>query len=131
MHALLRWRTVSFAISIGLTPEFAAFARAWRPALRRALSPAITVASVHRGHFEVDGFLQDVAGHVVYFATGDVRWWPWADRILIRRATHLKDFTGGPNHETTLEDFPAAVRLLLGTAEDRALPYDLVDLSVG
>ena len=47
----------------------------------------------------------------VYFSTSDVRFdrFGWADRLLVRIAKHAKDYTGGRNQSTELQNFGTVV----------------------
>lgn len=66
---------------------------------------------------EVSGFIINETGEkFVYFHTSDFRYWEdeWKDRILIRTATSLKDYHGGSNHYTDLENFVSNVEMIFG-----------------
>lgn len=49
----------------------------------------------------------------VYFSFGDFRYWNWTTNILIRTATSLNDYRGGPNHFCDLENLKVQVENLL------------------
>ena len=57
------------------------------------------------GHFYCSGFLKNVhTGKFAYFSISDVRHFSdsWVDNILLRTASHEKDYTGGRNQSTTI-----------------------------
>ena len=60
-----------------------------------------------KGHFYLSGFFT-VGEQVMYFSISDVRSymstdWRGAPQMLIRRADHYKDYTGGANNMVTIE----------------------------
>ena len=109
-----KWQGTEFQSSTGLTEEFAAFARDFKKALGHELQDDFEV-TFHRRHFEVGGFLRNRATQrLVYWHVSDVRFFfeEWIDHVLIRTATDERDFSGGPNHYTTLVGLrSAALRL--------------------
>lgn len=46
-------------------------------------------------HFDVSGFFTSSSDQIWYFNLSDLRW--SKDKLLIRTATHYKDYTGGSN----------------------------------
>ena len=112
-----KWRGTAFATASGPTPEFVAFARAFKAALSQTLSPEWESVGFSRGHFELSGFLQhQSSGQYVYWHISDVRFSPdeWATHVLIRTATHAQDYTGGLNHYTPLDQLESTAARLLG-----------------
>ena len=61
------------------------------------------------GHFYCSGFIEN-NGRYVYYSLGDYRSF---DYILIRQAKHLKDFTGGENHYTSLQNMVQNIENML------------------
>jgi len=60
-----------------------------------------------KGHFYISGFFT-VGEQVMYFSISDVRSymstdWKGTPQMLIRRADHYKDYTGGANNMVTIE----------------------------
>ena len=89
------------------TPEFKAFARAFKSDLKDLTANDFDIVSYNIGHFYMSGFLQSkLNGKFVYFSVPDVRSLKndWQKNILIRTAENDKDYTGGRNNYTTLED---------------------------
>jgi hypothetical protein len=109
-----KWHGHEFQSSMGLTEEFASFAKDLKKAVTQAFQGTFVVM-VHRGHFEVSGFLQNKAtDRWVYWHVSDVRFFQdeWVNHVLVRTATSDHDFAGGPNQYTTLMDLPAMVQRL-------------------
>jgi hypothetical protein len=97
-----------FESSTRKTPEFNNFARAFRTDIKEQIKDSFILEDFSIGHFYISGFLKSIEnGKYVYFSISDVRHFlnEWSDRILIRTAQHLKDYTGGSNNFTTLEEF--------------------------
>ena len=109
-----KWLTHEFESSSSTTPEFASFARDFRAHIKANIPEGAKIARFSRGHFYVAGHIER-NGKFVYFSVSDVRHFPndWYHRVLIRTATSEKDFTGGPNVITTLQNFPFQVERLL------------------
>ena len=90
------------------TEEFKSFARAFRTDIKEQIKDTFILEEFNTNHFYISGFLKSIKnGKYVYFSIPDVRHFlnEWKDNILIRTAEHLKDYTGGANNKTTLEDF--------------------------
>ena len=100
------WRGNSFESSSCRTPEFAAFARAFRAHItKKAKLNNLQLVNVSTGHFYLCGFfLNPRSGKYAYFSISDVRHFPdsWWNNVLIRTAQHDKDWTGGSNRYTAL-----------------------------
>ncbi len=64
------------------------------------------MAAFSVGHYYVSGFVSK-NGSFVYFSVSDVRYFPgdWYNHMLVRSAKDVKDYTGGPNGYTSLENF--------------------------
>ena len=105
MKHIIKYLSMQFESSSGITPEFAQFAKDYKKALKEN-TPDYNLVSYSRGHFEVSGFLEHKeTKKLVYFSTSDVRGsQDWYNSILIRTAQHIKDYTGGMNNYTTLEN---------------------------
>jgi hypothetical protein len=112
--ALSQFLNREFQSSTTQTDEFKEFARNYKKALKGHLPKGTKIVSYNRGHFCISGFVSD-GEKFVYFSCADVRFFPnaWAKNILVRTAKDTKDFTGGINHYTTLEEFGRAVEKLL------------------
>lgn len=107
-----KWFEHQFTSSSVKTPEFKAFANAFRADIR-ALCPGWTPVNFNTGHFYVSGFLERF-GKYVYFSASDVRYYPreWYNHVLIRTAKGPGDYTGGPNNYTSLPNIERAIARL-------------------
>jgi hypothetical protein len=104
------WLGYQFQSSSGPTEGWKAFVADYRKEVKRVCGKVLEVASFHKNHFEVSGFLRNPAtGKLVYFSVSDVRFWPdrWFNEILIRTAKDVKDYTGGRNCYCSLPDLQA------------------------
>ena len=103
---LLDWKGNDFESSSGRTPEFTAFARMFRFHIQtQARDNYLEVVNFSTGHFYCSGFLKNIhTGKFAYFSISDVRHFndSWVDNILLRTASHEKDYTGGRNLSTSI-----------------------------
>ena len=112
-----------FESSTGKTKEFTSFATKFKNVIKSILEETnpnceAVLDSFNVGHFYVSGFIKNQANNkFVYFSIFDVRCsnvlHDVLDRILVRTAEHNKDFRGGNNSYTELENFRFAVERLL------------------
>ena len=110
-----------FESSTGKTKEFSSFATKFKNVIKSILeetNPSFILDSYNVGHFYVSGFIKNQENNkFVYFSIFDVRCsnvrHDVLDRILVRTAEHNKDFRGGNNGYTELENFKFAVERLL------------------
>jgi len=65
--------------------------------MRRILKPHIKKIEFHQNYYEINGFFETRAGHIFYFATGDLRFFAKHYGMLVRTVKDFKDYTGGPN----------------------------------
>jgi hypothetical protein len=103
------WRGYAFKSSSGLTPEWTAFSADMRRNLKRRLT-GYTLLAYNREHFYFSAFAKnEQTGKLVYISCNDVRFFPdaWNSNLLIRTAKHDKDYTGGSNCYTSLENLKA------------------------
>lgn len=96
--------------------DFKEFARLFKNYVLKNKPEESRIVGFSIGHYFVSGFLEK-NGKYAYFSISDVRYFPtdWYQRILIRTATHEKDYTGGSNQYTTLENFREAVKQLVSS----------------
>ena len=96
-----RWLNNEFESSTGKTEEFKAFVRDFRSDIKTLLKNTDwTLHSFCTGHFYISGFIiNSVTGEFMYFSISDVRFFKndWSNKMLIRTASHAKDYTGGRN----------------------------------
>ncbi len=95
--------------------DYSSFVRNLKSELKAQLaSGGCKIIVLNKGYFYVSGFVYSrTADRYVYFSTGDVRDKHWYERILYRTATGPRDFKGGTNRFTGIEDFGADVLTLL------------------
>ncbi len=94
-----KWVGYHFESSCYLTPEFAEFAKQVSSCLKKI--EGYELVDFLRGHFYFSAFLKNIeTGKLVYISCFDVRHFPdrWYYGLLIRTASHKKDFTGGSNN---------------------------------
>jgi len=131
----------SFQSSTTLTPEFQQFADDFKKELIRQLPDPYVIIDYSIGHFYVSGFIstkwceqcseknipEECPNYMkkmvgackgpayIYFSISDVRHFKnkWYDKILIRTAKSPKDYTGGSNGYTRLEDFGKKAKRLM------------------
>lgn len=116
---LQKWQAPSFTSSTTVTPEFSAFARDFRTALRKSLISTWELIGFQRGHFYCSGFLRhQTTGQYLYSAISDVRFFPdhWATHLLVRTARNAADYTGGLNHYIDLMPISEAIQSLVALA---------------
>jgi hypothetical protein len=87
-----------FESSTGKTPEFNAFARQFKSAIKAELESAgAELVSFSVNHFDCSGFYA-VGDAFGYFSLGDVRSMVCGNQLMFRTAKHTKDYTGGSNN---------------------------------
>lgn len=109
-----KYRGRAFESSSSKTPEFIAFAMAFKADLLAQLPEGVKLEAYHVGHFYVSGFVSR-GGKYAYFSISDVRYFrdDWVSNVLIRTAESLTDYTGGRNCYTSLSDFGHNIARLL------------------
>lgn len=73
-------------------------------AVRKLLPDGYSIYEWHKMYYESSCVVCDPWGRFIYLHFSDVRYWvdEWATNVLIRSMEHEKDWTGGPNHRTSL-----------------------------
>ena len=109
-----KWLGHKFVSSCETTPEFKAFSRDLKKALKKAGGDEFKLVKFSRGHFYCSGFFESKKGTYIYFSTGDVRFLGdrWYKRFLVRKAKNVEDYTGGINHEDSLQNLEKNLRRL-------------------
>lgn len=109
-----QWLEYRFESASNATPEWLAFVKEYKKAIKANLPETAELINFNRGHFYVSGFIKKNDKYV-YFYISDVRFGldAWYNNILIRTAENEKDYTGGCNEYTTLPQFKLAVNALL------------------
>ncbi len=76
------------------------------------------LVNIGKNHYEFSTFVKNDKGAFLYISISDVRYWKneWYNHILIRTATHERDYTGGYNQYTTLCDLENKIKRIFGGA---------------
>ena len=118
---LREYQNHEFESSTGTTKEFKSFATKFKNVIKSILEDTnsnFVLDSYNVGHFYVSGFIQNKEnGKFVYFSLSDVRGncfgKHFLSNVLVRTAQHNKDFSGGANNYTSLEEFGLNITRLL------------------
>lgn len=96
--------------------DFKRFARLFKNWLKKQLQgKGLQIVNYSAGHYNLFGFVTN-GQQYVYFSVGDVRYGvrgTWHESILIRTAQHEKDYTGGSNNFTDLQNLAKNILNLL------------------
>ena len=98
--------------------DFKTFARKFKNYLKRTLPANFEIVDHYCGHYYLCGFVKNGNNYAYYS-------WTWnryspvrpSQSILVRTAKNERDFTGGFNQYTELENLPQAIVKI--TAENR------------
>ena len=97
-----------------ISKDFKSFARKWRNFLTRICDEHDwELVNFNTGHYYCSWFFKN--GHkFIYCSFSDVRHFSksWFESILYRTAKHFKDYTGGTNCYTSLENLEANIAKL-------------------
>ena len=112
-----KWIGYHFEL-IGCKPgkDFSNFSRNLKAELTAQIrEKGCELVSYNKGYFYISGFVYNcLTEKYMYFSVGDVRYEKnWKNRILVREAKNEKDYTGGVNQWTSLENFGLAVEKIL------------------
>ena len=117
LHELEKYLTHEFSTGCYTGEDYKSFQRKYINYLRTICKEnGWELLNPCKGHYEFSVFFRNRAGKHVYVSISDVRFWKneWYNRILIRTATHEKDYHGGGNHYTHLKELPKMAKRLLG-----------------
>jgi hypothetical protein len=103
LEAFKKW-TFSSGSTTGV--DFKIFARLFRNYIKKNIPESAKIVNWSNGHYYISGFIE-LNGKYIYISISDVRHFPgeWHKDILVRTADSAKDYTGGSNGWTTLENF--------------------------
>ena len=117
LHELEKYLTHEFSTGCYTGEDYKSFQRKYINYLRSLCKEnGWELLNPCKGHYEFAVFIRNQAGNHLYLSISDVRFWKneWYNRILIRTATHEKDYHGGGNHHTHLKELPQTAKRLLG-----------------
>lgn len=94
--------------------DFKHFAREFESYIKKFLPQNYTLHSYRPGHYCLCGVIRSSDSKFIYFSIPDVRYFEneWYTDILIRTMKHDKDWTGGSNQSTNLENFHTNIQKL-------------------
>ena len=93
--------------------EFDQFARDFKSVLREISGSDWELAKYNKGHYYVSAFLRNAldSEKFLYLSVDDIRYNPsWYKNILYRTAENEKDYRGGTNQYTSLEDLSSTLK---------------------
>lgn len=96
-------------------PDYKSFERKYRNILKEvAGNIGAELISFSKNHYSFSAFIKKEE-KFVYISISDVRHFPneWQNNILIRTATNEKDYSGGFNQYTTLENLESKLEKML------------------
>lgn len=102
-----KWLNIVFETSSGLTEEFSKFNREVKNHIKKITKNDFNLVSWNRGHFYFSAFLENKENKkIVYVSCSDVRFFrnEWYENLLVRTAENIKDYSGGGNNSSKLED---------------------------
>ena len=101
-----KWAGRELENSCCVTEELKEFYKDFRTFLKNTLKNTnCELVSYTKGHFFVSGFVTNkTTQKIAYFNLSDLRFFNWSKQILYRTAEHVKDYTGGNNRYTTIEN---------------------------
>ena len=93
-----------FGSSSNKTPQYLTFHRTFkREFTKHLLGIGCKDIQFHKpNHFDVSGFFTGPNNRTFYFSIGDLRW--NKERIMIRTASHYKDYSGGSNYYYNIDE---------------------------
>lgn len=103
MEKTLKLLACGFESSCYTTPEFSTYASTFKREIKKRLGEiGAELLDFNRGHFYVSGFFKK-GEQIYYFSQSDVRG-GGDNKILVRTAKHVKDYSGGANNYSQLGD---------------------------
>ena len=95
------------------TAPFEVFAKDFKKFIEQNIPKGARLIEFSLNHYTISGFIEKDY-RFVYFSISDVRGFKsWYDNILIRIAKNERDYKGGGNRYTDLENFGEKVKELL------------------
>ena len=114
LHDMKKYLNYEFSSSGYTGDDYKSFERKYINYLKSlAKENGWELVNVGKNHYEFSAFFK-YRDKYVYLSISDVRFWQneWYNHILIRTATHQRDYRGGRNNYTTLPTLPFAIKNL-------------------
>lgn len=103
LQNILAWKYHHFSSGSYAGEDFQKFSRQFKLFLKDIMKDmGGIVLSYNKNHYDVSAFVQRSDSRIIYLSLWDVRW--WFNRILVRTAAHEKDYRGGHNNTTSVEE---------------------------
>lgn len=114
MNSLKNYLNYEFSSGSYVGEDFVSFSTKFRNHIKKTLPEGYTLHSYNRGHYDISGVIKTNTDKFIYFSTSDVRYFKneWYNNILIRTMAHDKDWRGGQNQYTNLENFSENIKKL-------------------
>jgi len=91
-----------FESSSQRTPQYLEFHKTFKREFTNILKDYCNKIEISKpNHFDISGFFELKDKRIYYFSLSDLRW--SKDSLLIRTAKGFKDYTGGSNHDISLD----------------------------
>ena len=115
IHQTLR-PFVNYGFSSGgyIGDDFKSFNTKFKNVIKKLLPEGFEIHYWNRGHYYCSGVIKTPKDKFIYISIPDVRYFndEWITNILYRTMEHDKDWTGGPNHSTSLFTFTKDIKNL-------------------
>jgi hypothetical protein len=101
-----KWLNVEFESCCNETEQFKSFNKDFKKYIKKNIPEGYNVISWNKGHFYISAMILRPDAQIVYFSISDVRHFrnSWYNNILYRTAKHDKDWIGGRNNYSTLDN---------------------------
>ena len=107
---------VNYGFSSGgyIGDDFKSFNTKFKNVIKKLLPEGFEIHYWNRGHYYCSGVIKTPKDKFIYISIPDVRYFndEWITNILYRTMEHDKDWTGGPNHCTSLFTFTKDIKNL-------------------
>ena len=114
MKRLKQYLNYTFSSSGTTREDYKSFQRKFKNYIKKILPEEYALHSFSPNHYCCTGVIKDNQNRFIYFSIPDVRFFPneWYNDILIRTMASEKDWTGGRNNYTNLENFAKNIQKL-------------------
>ncbi len=112
INTMIKWKHHHFSSGAYIGDDFKEFSKDFKSYLKRIMDTVGgTVLSFNRGHYYCSAFIMRSSDNqIIYISTSDVRSGENTfNNILVRTAKSDKDFTGGSNRHTQIEELSSLI----------------------